>query len=231
MQVPPEIIYKGVKATSEVDNLLQKQIARLEKVCDYIVRLHVSIEKEQGRHQIGNPYQVSLDIRIPPNHQIVVKRSSIMHSDSRPKPEPDEEPVKIAPAAIRKDEPLSVVIRRTFDSARRQLEKLVERQRGEIKTHSQTQVMAYVDRLFRNEKYGFLRSLEGEQIYFHQNSTLHGEWDRLQVGTGVRYNAEQGEKGLQATSVEIVNKPGISEIHDELHELPVVAQLKKQNKI
>lgn len=228
MQVPPEITYKGVNTTPEVDNLLQKQIARLEKVCGYIISLHVAIEKDQARHQIGNPYRIRLDIRIPPNHQLVVKRNSILHSDSRPQAEPDEEPVKTSQQRIRKDEPLPAAIRRTFDSARRQLEKLVERQRGETKTHPLNQVNAFVDKLFRNDGYGFLRTIEGEQIYFHQNSTLHGEWERLQVGTGVRYSAELGEKGLQATSIEIVNKPGVSEIHDELHELPVVATLKKK---
>jgi cold shock CspA family protein len=46
-----------------------------------------------------------------------------------------------------------------------------------------------------------------EEVYFHRNSVLHGEFDRLAIGMGVRYTAEVGEKGLQATSVQIVDKP------------------------
>jgi len=228
MQIPPEITYKGVGSTPEINGLLQRQIARLEKVCDYIVSLHIAIEQEQARHQIGNPYRVRLDLRIPPNHELVVKRNSILHSDAKEPVETDEEILKMPQQGIRKDEPLPAVIRRTFDSARRQLEKLVERQRGEIKAHPLNQVNAFVDKLLRTDGYGFLRNIEGEQIYFHQNSMLHGDWERLQIGTGVRYVAEQGEKGLQATSVEIVNKPGVSEMHDEMHELPVLATLKKR---
>ena len=77
-----------------------------------------------------------------------------------------------------------------------------------MKAHPQNQVTAFVERLLREDGYGFLRTIEGEQIYFNKNSTLHGEWDRMKVGTGVRYAAEQGEKGMQATSIEIVDKLG-----------------------
>jgi len=232
MKVPPEIVYKGVEATTELDTLLQKQIARLEKVCDYIVSLQVSIEKEQGRHRLGNPYQVRVDIMIPPNHQIVVKRQSILYAGSRLPAAEDveiiDEDIKHAAVTSRKEDPLPAVIRRAFDTSRRQLERFVERHRGEVKSHPQNRITAFVDRLFRVEGYGFLRSTEGQQIYFHKNSTLHGEWERMVVGTGVRYASELGEKGLQATSVEIVNKPGASEMHDALHELPVVAVPKKR---
>ena len=230
MQVPPEIDYKGVEATPALDNLLQQQITKLERVSDHIVSLHISIEKEQGRHMEGNPYRVRLDIRIPPSHEIVVDRLSSLHGDAKQKSdiEPGEESEKHASQAGRKEEPLPAVVRRAFDSARRQVEKLVQVQRGEKKAHPQNEVTAFVERLFRDEGYGFLRSVAGEQIYFHKNASLHGEWGRLEVGTGVRYAAEQGDKGLQATSVEIVNKPGVNEMHSDMHELPVVAKLKKK---
>ena len=229
MQVPPEISIEGFKMTADIDKLLQRQIARLEKVCDYITSIRVAVEKEQGRHQLGNPYRVRLDIRVPPNHEIVVKRQSVLHEDMRKPAEPDTEP-KILPhklLTLRKEEPLPSAIRHTFDSARRQLERLVERQRKEVKAHPQNQVMGLVEKLFRDDEYGFIRSLEGQEIYFHKNSSLHGEWDRLQVGTGVRYVEELGDKGLQATSVEIVDKPGASEMHRELHDLPVLTTGKK----
>jgi cold shock CspA family protein len=222
MQVPPEITYKGVNSIPEIDALLQKQIVRLERVCDYIVSLHVAIEKEQRRHQLGNPYRVRLDIRVPPNHELVVKRQSVLHADTRPPGKTDEETDMTDSISSRKEEPLPAVIRRTFDSARRQLEKLIERQRGETKIHPQNQITAFVDKLFREDSYGFLRSLQGEQVYFHKNSLLHQDWERLEIGTGVRYVPQVGEKGLQASSVEIVNKLGAREMHEGLHDLPIV---------
>ena len=107
MQVPPEITIKDVEATPELDKLLHQQIARLERISTHIISLHVSIEKEQGRHQEGNPYRVLLDISVPPNHQLVVKRQSVLHVDAKPQAnvEPGEEAGKHASVTGRKDEP------------------------------------------------------------------------------------------------------------------------------
>ncbi len=199
MQVPPEITYEGVERTSALDDLINKNIAKLEKTCDYIISAHIAIESYSRRHRTGNYFRVRIDLRIPPKHEMVVKRTS---------------------EASRQFEPLPAIIRRTFDSAERQLESLVERQRHEVKVHPQNEVMAIVDKLFPDEGYGFLRSLDGQQIYFHKNSCLHGEWERLKPGTGVRYTEQEGEKGPQASSVEIVDKRGAQEIHNDLHDLP-----------
>jgi len=68
--------------------------------------------------------------------------------------------------------------------------------------------MAVIHQLFPEEGYGFLRTVDTQdEIYFHRNSVLHDDFDRLAIGLGVRYAAELGEKGPQATSVQIVDKP------------------------
>lgn len=201
MQSPPEIKYIGVEGTEATDTLIQKRLADLEKTSNSIVSASVWVRSYIGRHQTGNAYQVRIDIRVPQRHQLVVKRVSVRS---------------------RRFETLPAVIRRAFASAERRLNELVERRRYEVKSHPQNQMMAVVDRIFRDEGYGFLRSLDGQQIYFHKNSCLHGEWERLTPGTGVRYAEEPGEKGLQASSIEIVNKPGAREMHEGLHELPSV---------
>jgi len=65
-----------------------------------------------------------------------------------------------------------------------------------------------VSLLLRREAYGFIKSLDGREIYFHKNSLPAGEFDRLEIGTGVRWAEEQGEKGPQASSLRIVDKLG-----------------------
>ena len=57
-------------------------------------------------------------------------------------------------------------------------------------------------------------------MYFHRNSVLHNHWERLSVGTGVRYEPQLGEKGMQASTVELVDKHGAAEAHGRLHDLP-----------
>lgn len=226
MRIPPEITVKGFEMTPALERLLEVQIARLEKVCDYITSIRIAIEEEQNRHQTGNPYRIRLDIRVPPNHELVTKHQSVIHRDMKIPPKTENEPEMSLNRLLKlpKFEPLPTAIRSAFDSVRRQLEKLVELQRKEIKTHHNNQVKGYIEKMFRDDAYGFIRAIDGEQIYFHKNSTLHDEWERLQVGTGVRFVEEEGEKGLQASSLELVEKPGVSEMHGELHELPVVAK-------
>ena len=120
-------------------------------------------------------------------------------------------------------EELSTVVRRAFDAMQRQLKKLVDKQRGDVKLHPAQELAGVVLRIFRDQGYGFIKSLEGREIYFHKDSLPAGEFDRLEIGTGVQWNEEEGEKGPQASFVKIVDKPGsrISNPNQESVEPPL----------
>jgi cold shock CspA family protein len=234
MNIQPEVTLKGVVMTPNVDKLLKKGMAGLEKVCDYMVSAHIAIERLQGRHQTGDPFRMQIDIRIPDRPDIIVERisqSPKKESGGRVKNEPlyvqhESDIVESDDGdtgAVRKrplrEEPVEELIRKTFESARRELDKTVDKQRRRVKTPAQQQDEAIIEKLYRDKEYGFLRAIDGQQIYFHKNSVLHNHWDRLTAGTAVRYTSELGEKGLQASTVELVNKPGVAEQHDDLHDL------------
>ncbi len=190
MQVPLEISYRDVQKTEEIDTLIREKAAKLEKICHHLISCRVAVEKPQEHQRTGNPYRIRIDMRVPPGHEMVVKRESSegnMH------------------------DPLSQVIRDAFDAARRQLQDLVERQRGEVKTKPESILVGLVVKLFQEEGYGFIQDADGREIYFHRNSVLHDDFDRLVIGTGVRYAEEEGLKGPQASTVEIVNFPGSAE--------------------
>jgi cold shock CspA family protein len=106
----------------------------------------------------------------------------------------------------------------TFDSARRELEKVIDKQRGAVKVHPQQRAQAMVEKIFRDQEYGFLRALDGQSVYFNRNSVLHNHWEKLKVGTAVRYTQEIGDKGLQASTVEPVEIRGAAEMHGSLHD-------------
>ena len=238
MKLSPEIVLKDVKMTPLIDKSVTRGVASLERVCDYIISTRIAIEKTQGRRQTGNPYRVRIDIRIPDRPDIVVKHLSkvskkIPDAISRQAEEAlyieteseASQPIsrRPIPRKGRREEALPALIRRTFESARRELEKVVDRQRGEVKVHAQQQMQAVVEKIFREEGYGFLRATDGQQIYLHRNSVLHNHWDRLTVGTTVRYTPEVGDNGLQASSVQLIDKPGVAEMHAQLHDLPDVS--------
>jgi cold shock CspA family protein/ribosome-associated translation inhibitor RaiA len=187
MKIPLEIAFKGIPHTEEVEALVREEAAKLDRVCNYIMSCRVIVEKRQEHQEVGNPYRVRIDLTVPPGHELVIRRE---------------------PSKGDMHDPLDIVIKHAFTAAARQLRKLAQQQRGDVKTHPDRQVTAVVHRLYPEEGYGFLRTVDTqEEIYFHRNSVLHHEFDRLRVGMGVRYTAVPGEKGLQATSVQVVDKP------------------------
>ena len=238
MKITPEIVFKDVPMTPLIDKLITRGIGRLERVSDRIVSVRIALEKAQSRRKTNNPYLMRIEIRIPDREDIVVKRLSqaarkipvgLTRIKTQPDLEDELEPenslaVERSPLGRGKqEEPLTTLITQVFNSARRELEKAVDKQRHDVKTPAQLQSQAVVEKIFRGQDYGFLRALDGEEIYFHRNSVLHKHWEKLAPGVLVRYTAELGEKGLQASTVEMVEKPGAFEVHDRLHDLPLVS--------
>lgn len=186
MQGPVQISFKDVIKTPGLEVLIHRKINKLEKICDHIISCRLTIERPQKYPDTGNPYRIRIDLTVPPGHEIVAKQSSSegnMH------------------------DPLEKVIKQTFNAAERQLKELTEKQHREVKTHPQQQVMGIIHKLFADRGFGFIKTVDTQQeIYFHRNSVLHEDFDRLAVGTGVRFVAEQANKGLQASTVEIIYK-------------------------
>lgn len=235
MQVAPEVSIKNIEVTSEIDDLITGGIDKLEQVCDYIISTRIAVEREQQRHETGNPYRMRIDIRIPNRADIIVNRKSTAHKrdiilaedvETEQGNIEGEIPEEVLPSGpvgrspVPKNmsqEPLGALIRRTFGAAQRELRREVDKQRGDIKRPVQLETMAVVEKLFRDQNYGFLRTSDSEEVYFHKNGVLHRHWDDLTPGTMVRYTAQEGIEGLQASSVEIVDKRGAREQHATLH--------------
>lgn len=148
MQVPLEVTYRDVPKTDAVEALVQEKIARLERVCDHISSCHIAIEKAHDRPSSGSPYRVRIDLRVPPGHELVADQN---------------------PGEGTQYEPLEAVIRDAFEAAERQLKELNERQHDQVKTHPTQSVTGIVTQIFPEGDYGFLKTLEGQEVYFHRN--------------------------------------------------------------
>ena len=187
MQVPLTMTFRNVTKSTSLEALIRKQAAKLDRVCSHLVSCRVSVEKPQSHQKSGSSFRVRLDVTVPRDHELVTVRNS-GEGDLHQR--------------------LPTVVRQAFDATQRQLKKLTERQRGKVKSHPEQAVGGFVIRLFRNGGYGFINSLDGREIYFHKNSLPAAEFNRLEIGTGVKWSEEQGEHGPQATIVRIVDKPG-----------------------
>ena len=186
MEVPLQLTFRDIEKTDELVDLVNDKVASLEKVCDYIISCHTAIEKPQEHQRMGNPYRVRVNVRVPPGHEIVVKR------------EPGDGDMH---------DPLDAVIRDVFAAAQRQLKELVEKQRNEVKTHPDQEVAAVIDRIFEKEGYGFLKTIEGREVYFNENSLINDRFENLEPGMGVRFVGTHSDAGFQASTVQVVDKP------------------------
>ena len=187
MTVPLELTFRNVTKTEALEDLINQKVEKLEQVCDYMTSCRVVVEQPQKHQQTGSPYRIRIAINVPPGHEVVVRR------------EASEGDIH---------DPLPQIIRDAFDTARRKLKRLVEKQRADVKVQTDQENQAIVTKVFRDEGYGFLRGVDGKEVYFHRNSVINNDFDRIDVGTGVRYVNAIGEKGPQATTVQIVDKPG-----------------------
>ncbi|MCF8053339.1 MAG: HPF/RaiA family ribosome-associated protein [Desulfobacterales bacterium] len=187
MEVPPEITYRGLDKNDEIEAFILEKAAKLDELHDRLISCRVAVEKDPEDQRSGSPYRVRVVVRVPPGKELIGRRES---------------------GEGETHEPLRVAVKDAFEAVRRQLIKLKEKQQGDVKTHPTQQLIGHVVRLFPEEGYGFIRSLEGREIFFHKNAVADDDFDRLEIGTGVRYFPTDSEKGPQASTVQIVDKPG-----------------------
>ena len=188
MQQPLEITFRDVERTPSLEKLIYKEASKLDKAHNNVIRCRIAVEKPHEYQKTGNPFRIRLEILVPKNPEIVVTR------------DPSDEEMH---------NPLEFIIKDTFKTAKRRLRKLEDRQRWDVKKHPEQETTAVIEKLFQKEGYGFLRTVDGQEIYFHRNSVLNDEFDRLEIGTGVNFVKKMGKKGPQASSVRLVDKPNI----------------------
>jgi cold shock CspA family protein len=108
-----------------------------------------------------------------------------------------------------------------LEGSSRNVTKTESQKRRNVKAHPEAR--GIVTKLFPEEGYGFLKRPDiEEEVYFHKNSVLHGDFDRLAIGRVVRYALEMGQEGPQASSVQIISKPGArADLGEEDEDVPL----------
>jgi cold shock CspA family protein len=87
---------------------------------------------------------------------------------------------------------------------------LAQRASGEVKLH-EVEAHGRVSKISAAEDHGFIATPDGGEIYFHRNSVIDNAFDRLSVGSEVRFAEELGEKGAQASTVHLIGKHHLNE--------------------
>ena len=184
MQVPIEIMFQHCEPSEAVRSEIAKQVKRLEKFSARITSCHVVVTGSETRHRSGDLFKIDVRVAMPQHNDVIVTRS---HGD-----------------APEREHPL-VAIRHAFDVAVRQIEDVARGMRGQVKGHA-IEDHGRVTRFLAGQDGGFIETADGRKVYFHRNAVLDGAFDRLIVGSEVRFVEEEGEKGPQASTVRLVGK-------------------------
>lgn len=180
MQTPIEIDFERCDNSDRFRDRIADRIAMLESRFEPITACRVTVRGPSGHHRTGGQYEVAVHLELPGGRQVDVQRS----------PDKDE----------RYGDPL-FAINDAFKRARRMLQDNVRHHlQGKVKLHEE-QPIGTVRVLEREDGYGFLKTPDGQDIYFHRNSVINGGFDKLSVGDRVAFVDSLGEKGAQASTV------------------------------
>ncbi len=112
MKLPLQITARNIELTEAIEAAVREKARKLERFYDGIMSCRVVVEAPHRHHNKGVLYNASIDITVP-GSEVVVKR------------EPHED--------------LYVAIRDAFDAARRQLQNISQKRRGDVKFHNRVE--------------------------------------------------------------------------------------------
>lgn len=195
MQTPLQITFHQIDSSEPVADAIREKVAQLERFHDRLTSCRVVVERPQHLHHNHAPYSVRVELEVP--------GATIVGGGAGTKNDLFED--------------VYVAIREAFAAAKRQLQDHVRKSRRETKVH-EVPPHGEVLRLHPGGEYGFLRTSDGMDVYFHRNAVVGSDFDDLKVGDPIRFilHAEEGEHGPQAASVQPLGKrqlPDVEAVH------------------
>jgi len=188
MQVPLEIAFHNIESSDWAEQEIRTRVAELERIYDRLISCRVRVD-QRNRDLTGTlPPVVHIELGIPGRGEIVVSH------------EPDRLLRKYQHPDLHKaiNEAFRVAERRLCDLK----EQLDDRSKG-VAHDAENQSLGQVAELKPEEDFGFLTTKEGSLHYFHRNSVLSGDFERLCRGDEVHYNEAIGDTGPIATKVRV----------------------------
>lgn len=185
MQLPLDVTFRGMDSSPAVESDIGHQIGKLERRFGRIMSCRVVIEAPHKHHRKGQLYRVSVDLKVPGREIAVTSAGPQDHAH----------------------EDMHVAIRDVFDAVRRRLQDHARKFQGSVKA-KETPLHGKISKLVTEEGYGFIRTSDGQDVYFHRNAVVEGSFEKLKPDEEVRLIVaeDESEKGPQATTVKPIGK-------------------------
>lgn len=175
MKLPLQLTFRGMDASSAVEEVVRRKAERLERFYSGITSCRVVVELLQKHQQQGRPFGVRIDLTLP-GHELVVNQVE--------------------------NEDVYIALRDAFDDMTRQIEDLARRQRDMEKGHSHA-LHGEVVRLDDEGGFGFISTPDGDEYYFGRDNLANAHFEQLRIGSPVQFIAQAGAQGPQAKRVSL----------------------------
>lgn len=190
VQVPVEIAFHNIASIPWAEEEIRTRIAKLEQIYDRLVTCRVRVDQRAKNSSQTIPPVVRIEMGIPGRPDLVVAH------------EPDHLQQKF------QSPDLHNAINEAFRIAEEQLSEFKRqlRDRSVEPTHEgQKQMLGQVSDIDPDGEYGFILTNTGGRLYFHRNSVLSGDFEKLRRGDPVHYVEEMGDTGPTASKVRTKN--------------------------
>jgi ribosome-associated translation inhibitor RaiA/cold shock CspA family protein len=188
MQIQPEIAFHNCEKVDWAEDQILDHIERLEDIYDRLITCRVRVDQRNDNANHTIPPVVRIEISVPGHKDIVVAH------------EPGHLQRKFHAPDLKNA--INEAFRIAEDRLVRYKEQLTDRTAA--RTHeAANEMLGQVAELTPAEDFGFLLTSSGGLLYFHRNSLLTGNFDRLERGDEVHYVEGLGDTGPTATKVRV----------------------------
>jgi ribosome-associated translation inhibitor RaiA len=188
MQVPLEIAFHNIEKQDWAEAAIRDHVARLEGIYGRLTACRVRVDQRANNSNKTIPPVVRIEIGLPGRKDIVVAH------------EPDRLQLRFQAPDLHN------AINEAFRIAERQLSqykrRLVDRT-APVRHEAANEFLGQVADIDPGGEFGFLMTKEGSLLYFHRNSVLSGEFEKLKRGQEIYYVESLGDTGPTAAKVRV----------------------------
>lgn len=169
-----QIESRNVVMTPRWKSEIERRMAELQTGHDDLIHGRVTLTKNRHHRKAVKVAEALVVVTLPGRHMITSRKE---------------------------DKTFEEAIRAAFFAVETELRRYREKRASHEVRVPPVPLRGVICQLFPKQGYGFILQEGGGKVYFHRNA-LHGlRFEELEDGTEVAFNAEPGDKGPQATTV------------------------------
>ena len=188
MQAPIEIAFHTIERAEWAEDAIRDHVARLEQMFDRLTTCRVRVDQRANNSNNTIPPVVRIELSVPGHRDIVVAH------------EPDRLQRKFQAPDLHN------AINEAFRIAERRLGQFKDQLRDRTaagRHEAANGMLGQIVEITPAQDFGFLLTASGGLLYFHRNSVLVGDFDRLEVGDQLHYVEDMGDTGPIASKVRV----------------------------